>query len=75
MTMEWIEGAPLNQIIKRNPSGIKLSEAVDIITQIGKALSYAHSKHIIHLDLKPGNIYFNRNKDIKNFRLRYRSKT
>lgn len=65
MTMEWIEGAPLDQIIKRNPSGIKLSEAIDIITQMGKALSYAHSKHIIHLDLKPGNIYFNRNKEIK----------
>ncbi|NOQ13446.1 MAG: protein kinase [Methyloprofundus sp.] len=65
MTMEWIEGAPLNQIIKRNPLGIALPEAIDIITQIGNALSYAHSKHIIHLDLKPNNIYFDRNKHIK----------
>ncbi|MCK5905544.1 MAG: DUF4384 domain-containing protein, partial [Gammaproteobacteria bacterium] len=40
-------------------------EAIDIVTQIANALSYAHSKHIIHLDLKPNNIYFDRNKVIK----------
>ena len=65
MTMEWIEGAPLDKIIRRNSLGIKLPEAIDIITQMGNALSYAHNKHIIHLDLKPGNIYFDRNKCIK----------
>ncbi len=65
MTMELIEGAPLDQILKRNPAGISPPEAIDIITQIANALVYAHSKHIIHLDLKPNNIYFDRNKVIK----------
>ncbi len=65
ITMEWIEGAPLGQIIKGNPSGVKLSEAIDMITQMGSALCHAHSKHIIHLDLKPDNIYFDRNGHIK----------
>jgi serine/threonine protein kinase len=65
MTMELIEGAPLDQVLKRNPSGINYSEAIDIIIQIANALSYAHNKHIIHLDLKPNNIYFDRNKIVK----------
>lgn len=65
MTMEFIEGVPLNQIIKRNPLGVNLPEAIDMITQIGNALRYAHSKHIIHLDLKPNNIFFDRYKHIK----------
>ena len=65
MTMELIEGAPLDQIIKRNPAGINPLEAIDIITQMANALSYAHSQHIIHLDLKPNNIYFDRNKIVK----------
>lgn len=65
MTMEFIEGIPLNKIIRRNPFGINLPEAIDIISQIGDALLYAHSKHIIHLDLKPNNIYFDRYKQIK----------
>ena len=65
MTMELIDGAPLDKIIKRNPSGINTSDALDMINQTGKALSYAHSKNIIHLDLKPNNIFFDRNKCIK----------
>lgn len=65
MTMEFIEGAPLDKILKKNPYGISIPEAINIITQIGSALSYAHTKHIIHLDLKPNNIFFDRNESIK----------
>lgn len=65
MTMELIDGAPLDQIIKRNPTGIVFSEAINMIKQIGNALAYAHSQHIIHLDLKPSNIYFDKNRQIK----------
>jgi len=65
MTMELIEGAPLDKVLKKNQAGVGLANAINIIGQIGGALSYAHSNHIVHLDLKPQNIYFDRNKQVK----------
>jgi len=65
MTMELIEGAPLDKVLKKNQEGVGLANAINIIGQIGAALSYAHSNHIVHLDLKPQNIYFDRNKQVK----------
>ena len=65
MTMEYIEGIPLNQVIKSNPKGLRLAEALEIIEQLGKALAYAHSHHVIHSDFKPGNIFIARNNHAK----------
>jgi len=65
MTMELIDGAPLDKVLKMNPSGLNLFDALSMINQMANALSYAHSKHIIHLDLKPNNIFIDRNKNIK----------
>ncbi|MGB0371989.1 MAG: protein kinase domain-containing protein [Opitutales bacterium] len=36
-----------------------LNTAFDIFLKISDAVSYAHSKNILHLDLKPDNIYLN----------------
>lgn len=54
-SMEYIEGENLNSYIKN----VKLTpdEAVKIITKIAYGLSYMHeSRHMLHLDLKPGNV-------------------
>lgn len=57
MTMECMHGNPLDKIIKDNPAGLSLEEAVPIITGMSHALAYAHKKDIIHSDFKPGNVF------------------
>lgn len=54
-SMEYIEGENLNSYLRR--VHITPEEAVKIITKIAYGLSYMHeSRHMLHLDLKPGNV-------------------
>src|SRR6266705_1837103 len=38
---------------------LDLEEALPIIFQVGRALRYAHQRHILHGNIKPENIFFN----------------
>ena len=58
MTMEYLEGKPLDQLIRQYKStGLPSDEAQNIIKNICRALIYAHDQNIIHSDFKPGNIF------------------
>lgn len=53
--MDYVEGQNLNDYIKSNP--VSPDEAVSIIKSVADALIYMHEQHhMLHLDLKPGNI-------------------
>lgn len=59
MVMEYIDGPTLKSIIKDNQTEGRLlpfTESVRIITDVGKALAYAHSRGVVHRDIKPANI-------------------
>ena len=57
IVMRYLGGGDLEQrIFKRGY--IPLDEGLKIIQQIGSALDYAHSRNIIHRDLKASNIMF-----------------
>jgi serine/threonine protein kinase len=58
IVMEYLDGLSLKEFIKQHPGGISLNEAKPIIEGICKALKYAHKEGIIHLDLKPGNVFY-----------------
>lgn len=59
--MEYIEGKNLNDFVKTNH--VSESEAINIILSMTRALMYMHEeKHMLHLDLKPGNV-MRRDKD------------
>lgn len=55
IVMELIEGITLKQYMK-SKGALSHKETVHFITQIAKALSHAHSKGIVHRDIKPHNI-------------------
>src|SRR5580765_8213283 len=49
LVMEYVEGSPL-------PARVAAADAVRLAEQIADALAMAHSKGVVHADLKPSNI-------------------
>lgn len=64
IVMEYIDGITLNEYMEQ--SGVlDWKDAVHFITQILRALQHAHSKGIVHRDIKPQNIMMLRDGTIK----------
>ena len=60
--MDYIEGRSLNDIVKTQGK-LSESDALRYIRQAGDALAYVHSKNMLHLDIKPGNIMIDKISD------------
>jgi serine/threonine protein kinase/tetratricopeptide (TPR) repeat protein len=60
---EFIDGENLREHLKH--SRLKLSDLLDIATQIASALAKAHNSGIIHRDIKPENIMVTRDGYVK----------
>jgi serine/threonine-protein kinase len=54
IAMQWVDGKNVRQLVSGRPLEIK--SALSIAIQVTDALAYAHSKNIIHRDIKAGNI-------------------
>ena len=54
MIMEYVEGTTLAERLERGP--FPTADALNYTGQVLSALSYAHGKHVIHRDIKPGNM-------------------
>ena len=65
MTMEELHGKTLEETIRNNPQGLDTDTALHIIRSIAAGLAYAHSKEIVHSDLKPGNIFLTDKGEVK----------
>src|SRR5215510_7348372 len=55
LVMEYLQGRDLEYILEKQEP-LKLAEKVSLMQQAGEGLQYAHSKGIVHRDVKPGNI-------------------
>ena len=68
LVFEYLPGGTLRSRLDELRSRGELMSAMQVATyglQIGEALSYAHAVGIIHRDIKPGNIMFARDGDLK----------
>jgi len=65
MTMEELRGQPLDELIRNHPRGLPPKKAVQLIKAIAAGLQYAHSKGIVHSDLKPANVFITDDDQVK----------
>lgn len=56
LVMEYIAGGTLKARLGGKP--LPYADALAVVRAVGSALDYAHSKGVIHRDVKPGNILY-----------------
>jgi predicted ATPase/serine/threonine protein kinase len=55
LVMEHLEGETLHALLRRQRPG--LPRALGIMIDVAAGLAHAHERHLVHLDLKPGNVF------------------
>lgn len=66
LTMEYLSGKPLSQILKAPGfSGMPFSSALPIICGMARALAYAHERGLVHCDFKPANVFLTDSGQVK----------
>lgn len=59
LAMEFVDGKPLDEFCAENH--LSIAERLRLFMQICAAVSFAHSRLVVHRDLKPGNIFVTKN--------------
>jgi TolB-like protein/Flp pilus assembly protein TadD/predicted Ser/Thr protein kinase len=57
-SMKLIEGAPLDEVIKREE--LSIHRSAKMLAQLAHAVHFAHERGILHRDIKPGNVLVDR---------------
>src|SRR5262249_36071916 len=63
IAMEFVEGQSLGALVKQAP--LEVIRVVQIAIQVADALDAAHSRRIVHRDIKPDNISLNERGEVK----------
>lgn len=56
ITMELFEGPTLRDVLSERRDGLPEQRTLHLFGQIADAVAYAHSKGVVHQDIRPGNI-------------------
>ena len=66
--MEFLEGQTLDHYLRNeanSPQALPVDETLSIMEQVLAALDHAHNHHLVHRDVKPGNIFVAPNGQVK----------
>lgn len=63
--MEELDGEVLSDTISRHPDGLPQQEAFRIIRKLLHVIAFLHQHHIVHGDIKPGNVFLCRSGETK----------
>jgi len=55
LAAEYIDGGTLRDLMNR---GLTVPQILDVVTDVARALHYAHDKGVVHRDVKPSNILY-----------------
>ncbi|HMF45126.1 MAG TPA: protein kinase, partial [Candidatus Udaeobacter sp.] len=61
--MEFVEGTPITKFVQRK--NMDLRGRLKLFLKVCSAVELAHRQHIIHRDIKPGNVLANENCELK----------
>ncbi len=64
LVMEYVEGADLSALVKKN-GPFAVEQAVNYILQAARGLEAAHAEGIVHRDIKPANLLLDKNGVVK----------
>lgn len=65
IVMELLEGSSLETVLESNWAGEAWADIAGRVGQICAGLECAHQEHLIHSDIKPGNLFLTRRGQIK----------
>lgn len=60
LVMEFAPNGSLRDMLEKRRQPFRFEEALPILVRIGEALQYAHKKDVLHRDVKPENILFDK---------------
>ena len=64
LVMEYVDGEDLGSLVNRT-GPLDVDRALDYIIQAAQGIAFAHSRNIIHRDIKPGNLLVDRDGVVK----------
>jgi serine/threonine-protein kinase len=64
IAMEFVDGAGLREYLNRN-ARFELGQLVGIMSQLLRALDFAHGKGVVHRDIKPANLILTTRGELK----------
>src|SRR6266436_5834989 len=63
IVMEYFEGRPLDALLRQGP--LAPAQVVSVLRQCADGLRKAHANHVIHRDIKPGNLMLSPSGEVK----------
>jgi len=64
IAMEYVQGTNLKELL-RYGKPLELSQVLDAVRQVASAIDYAHSRRVVHRDVKPANVLLTPERQVK----------